>query len=60
MSRKFFRFTLLLALIACLAASQLAFAQGTTASIRGKVLDEGGNPFPTAEIVATNTASPPT
>lgn len=57
MSRKFCRFTLLLALIVCLAASQLAFAQGTTASIRGKVLDEGGNPFPTAEIVATNTAS---
>jgi hypothetical protein len=32
-------------------------AQGTTATIRGKVMDEGGNPFPTAEIVATDVAS---
>src|SRR5687768_9434693 len=57
MARRFIRITLLLALIVCLATSQVAFAQGTNATIRGKVLDESGNAFPTAEVVATNTAS---
>jgi hypothetical protein len=52
-----FRISLLLALIVCLATSQLVLAQGTTATIRGKVLDEVGNPFPSAEIVASNLAS---
>jgi hypothetical protein len=37
--------------------SQVVLAQGTTATIRGKIVDEGGNPFPTAEIVATDVAS---
>jgi len=31
-----------------------AFAQSTTATIRGMVHDESGNPFPSAEITATN------
>jgi hypothetical protein len=57
MARKFFRISSLLALIVCLAVSQVVLAQGTTATIRGKVVDEGGNPFPTAEIVATDVAS---
>jgi hypothetical protein len=57
MARRFFRISSLLALIGCLATSQAAFGQGTNASIRGKVWDESGNPFPSAEVVATNTAS---
>lgn len=56
MARKF-RILLLLALIVCLAAPQAAYAQGTNSTIRGKVMDESGNAFPTAEVVATNTAS---
>jgi len=57
MARRFIRITWLLTLIVCLATASIALAQGTTAAIRGKVVDEGGNPFPTAEIVATNTAN---
>jgi outer membrane receptor protein involved in Fe transport len=57
MARKGFRLIWLLAVIVGLATAQLTLAQGTTATIRGNVKDEGGNPFPTAEIVATNTAS---
>jgi hypothetical protein len=38
-------------------ASQVMLAQGTTASIRGMISDESGNAFPSAEVVATNTAS---
>ena len=57
MARRFSRIFLLLALMVCLATTQIAFAQGTTSTIRGTVVDEGGNPFPTAEVVATNTAS---
>ena len=44
MARKFFRMTSLLALILCLAMSQVVLAQSTTATIRGRVVDEGGNP----------------
>lgn len=44
---------LILALLLC--AISVAQAQTTTAVIRGKVTDEGGNPFPTAEVTATNT-----
>lgn len=57
MARRNSRFIWLLVLIACVAITPLAIAQGTTATIRGKVVDEGGNPFPTAEIVATNVGS---
>jgi outer membrane receptor protein involved in Fe transport len=57
MTRRVFRIHLLLALIVCLATPQLALAQGTTSTIRGTVVDESGNAFPTAEVVATNTAS---
>jgi len=34
-----------------------AMAQTTTATIRGTIQDESGNPFPTAEITATNKAT---
>ncbi len=45
-----------LLMILCLIVAPLAEAQ-TTASIRGRVMDEAGNPFPTAEITATAVAS---
>jgi outer membrane receptor protein involved in Fe transport len=46
---------LLLALALLLVlASFTAAAQSTTATIRGSVQDESGNPFPSAEITATN------
>jgi outer membrane receptor protein involved in Fe transport len=38
-------------------AAGAAMAQTSTATIRGTVNDESGNPFPTAEITATNTAT---
>jgi hypothetical protein len=31
-----------------------AFAQTTTATLRGRITDEGGNPFPTAEVTAVS------
>jgi outer membrane receptor protein involved in Fe transport len=34
-----------------------ALAQSTTATLRGKVMDEQGNPFPTATITASSPAS---
>ena len=48
------RATIALALLAAIATS--AFAQGstTTGSIRGRVVNEGGNPLPAATVVATN------
>jgi outer membrane receptor protein involved in Fe transport len=52
-----FRMTFLLVLIVCLAASQATFAQGTTSTLRGTVLDESGNVFPAAEVMATHTGS---
>ena len=54
-NRRFVRFALPLALL--LSLVPLAEAQTTTASIRGTVHDESGNPFPSAEIVATSTTS---
>jgi outer membrane receptor protein involved in Fe transport len=54
---RWFRNSVLLALVACVAMTPLALAQGTTATLHGKVVDEGGNPFPTAEVVATNVAN---
>jgi hypothetical protein len=48
---------LILVLLVALACTLPALAQSTTATIRGKVSDESGNPFPGAEIKATNTAS---
>ena len=45
----------LLILILLLCAIPIAQAQTTTAVIRGKVTDESGNAFPSAEVTATNT-----
>ena len=45
----------LLILLLCL--SMAAVAQTTTSSLRGKVMDESGNAFPTAEITAVAVAS---
>jgi outer membrane receptor protein involved in Fe transport len=44
---------LALALLLALTAIT-AFAQSTSATVRGMVHDESGNPFPSAEITATN------
>jgi len=41
----------------CVSMAGAAFAQTTTATLRGKISDEQGNAYPTAEIVATATAS---
>lgn len=57
MNHRFIRIPLLLALMLCVLAPQVALAQTTTASIRGKVMDESGNPFPTAQVNATNVAT---
>ncbi|HEX8251776.1 MAG TPA: carboxypeptidase-like regulatory domain-containing protein, partial [Thermoanaerobaculia bacterium] len=40
-------------LLVCVSIAGTAVAQATTATLRGKVMDESGNPFPTAEITAT-------
>ncbi|HVS31619.1 MAG TPA: carboxypeptidase-like regulatory domain-containing protein, partial [Thermoanaerobaculia bacterium] len=50
--RQFFTIALIMGLVA-----GAAMAQTTTATIRGTVNDESGNPFPTAEITATNSAT---
>jgi outer membrane receptor protein involved in Fe transport len=49
--RPSFRIIGILAMLCCLVAG-IAQAQ-TNATIRGKIMDESGNPFPTAEITAT-------
>jgi outer membrane receptor protein involved in Fe transport len=54
-SRTLFRSFLTMCLM--LALTGAALGQTTTASIRGNVTDEGGNPFPTAEISARNNAT---
>jgi hypothetical protein len=46
-----------LMLLLCMAMAGAAFAQTTTAALRGRIMDEGGNPFPTAEVTATNVAT---
>lgn len=57
MTRRFSRLTFILAVLLCIAVGQAAFGQATTASIRGRITDESGNPFPTAEVTATAIAS---
>jgi outer membrane receptor protein involved in Fe transport len=42
--------------IMCFLIAGIAQAQ-TNATIRGKIVDEGGNPFPTAEVTATSVTS---
>lgn len=49
-------FAVLLAVMLALGSWQV-FAQTSTATIRGTVIDESGNAFPGATIIATNTAS---
>jgi hypothetical protein len=44
-------------LLVCLLTAGIAVAQITTASMRGKVMDEGGNPFPTAQVTAIESAT---
>ncbi|HEX2062169.1 MAG TPA: carboxypeptidase-like regulatory domain-containing protein, partial [Thermoanaerobaculia bacterium] len=44
-------------LLMCVVTAGTAVAQITTASLRGHVLDEQGNAFPTAEVTATAIAS---
>ncbi|MEA2463205.1 MAG: hypothetical protein QOJ98_952 [Acidobacteriota bacterium] len=41
-------------LLLCVTMAGAAFAQTTTATLRGRIMDEGGNPFPTAEVTATS------
>lgn len=43
-----------IALLATIAASAGAQASTTTGNIRGRVIDEAGNPLPAATVVATN------
>ncbi|HEY0157720.1 MAG TPA: TonB-dependent receptor [Thermoanaerobaculia bacterium] len=43
----------LLILLLCLSMTAVAVAQTTTATLRGRVMDESGNAFPTAEVTAT-------
>src|SRR5688572_19760214 len=51
------RFTCFLTLLVVVALAVPALAQTTTATIRGKVTDESGNPVPDAEINAVSTDS---
>lgn len=46
-----------LLVVLCMAMAGAAFAQATTATLRGKIMDEGGNPFPTAEVTATSVST---
>jgi len=46
-------FTLLLTMV----LASAALAQTTTSTLRGKIMDEQGNAFPTAEVVATGVGS---
>jgi hypothetical protein len=41
----------------CISMAGAAYAQTTTATLRGKISDEQGNAYPTAEIIATATGS---
>jgi hypothetical protein len=41
-------------LLLCVAMAGTAFAQTTTATLRGRITDEGRNPFPTAEVTAVS------
>jgi len=50
-----FRFTCFVLL--CIAIASAAFGQATSATLRGTVTDESGNPFPTAEVTATAVAT---
>ncbi|HEX8619669.1 MAG TPA: TonB-dependent receptor [Thermoanaerobaculia bacterium] len=44
-------------LLICVSMAGAAFAQTTTATLRGRVMDESGNAFPTAEVTATSVAT---
>jgi len=47
----------LLILLLCLSMAAVAVGQTTTSSLRGRVMDESGNAFPTAEITAIAVSS---
>ena len=57
MSRIPIRFSRFVMLLLCLTIAAAVAAQSTSATLRGRIRDEGGNAFPTAQVTATNAAS---